>query len=191
MILFFDTETTGVPKNYKAPVSDVDNYPRLVQLGYILVSGGEELYSREFLIKPNGFEIPVEASNVHGITTEKATQEGHPVEHVLADFLYWADEASLLVGHNVQFDLNVIGAELWRMTGTNQLEGKPHVCTMMASIDFCQLPGKYGYKYPKLTELWRKLFGSDLPQTHTALDDIRHTLTCYNALIERGILAAQ
>ena len=34
MYLFFDTETTGLPKNWKAPVTDVNNWPRMVQLAW-------------------------------------------------------------------------------------------------------------------------------------------------------------
>lgn len=71
--IFFDTETTGVPKNYKAPSSNTDNWPRLVQLAWILTDDhGETINSGNLIVKPNGFTIPTEASRIHGITTEKA-----------------------------------------------------------------------------------------------------------------------
>ncbi len=34
--VFFDTETTGLPLNWKAPVTELENWPRLIQLAYIV-----------------------------------------------------------------------------------------------------------------------------------------------------------
>lgn len=190
MILFMDTETTGVPKNYKAPISDVENYPRLVQLGYIIVANGEIIHQNEDIIKPDGFDIPVEASNVHGIATERALAEGANIIDVLDEFEFWAKQCDTVVGHNVSFDVNVVGAEYWRLYGKSPLDGKNTVCTMMSSIDFCNLPGKYPGKpkYPKLAELYRVLFQKEMGEAHTALQDISNTVLCYNALVERGII---
>ena len=70
--LFFDSETTGKPKRYDAPMTDVDNFPRLVQLGYIVMKDGEVVKQDEFIVKPDGFTIPEEVSKIHGITQEKA-----------------------------------------------------------------------------------------------------------------------
>ena len=87
MYLFFDTETTGLPKNWKAPVTDLDNWPRMIQIGLTLCNDeGERVDSAEFIIKPDNFIIPTEASNVHGITTEKAIEEGVELDDVLNKF---------------------------------------------------------------------------------------------------------
>mgnify|MGYP000716491821 CR=1 FL=1 len=87
MYLFFDTETTGLPKNWKAPVTDLDNWPRMIQIGWTLCNEeGERVDSAEFIIKPDNFIIPREASNVHGITTEKAEEEGVELDFVLNKF---------------------------------------------------------------------------------------------------------
>jgi DNA polymerase-3 subunit alpha len=73
MFLIFDTETTGLPKNYKAPVSDSDNWPRMVQLAWQLHDvDGKLITAKNFIVKPNGFDIPIGVSNIHGITTERA-----------------------------------------------------------------------------------------------------------------------
>lgn len=190
MILFFDTETTGIPKNYNAPISDVENYPRLVQLGYVLVDNGNILHSDEWIIKPDGFDIPVEASNVHGVTTEKAIKEGSPINSALVEFKFWLDNCDTIAGHNVHFDEMVVGAEWWRLYQTDPFEGKKRICTMMSSIEFCGLPGKYPgkLKYPKLAELYFALFNKEMGHAHTALADIENTVACYNALVERGII---
>ena len=82
--LFFDTETTGLPKKYDAPSSDLDNWScRLVQLPWIMKDENQTLLSQgDFIIKPEGFEIPKESSNVHGITTEIALEKGKDLKKV-------------------------------------------------------------------------------------------------------------
>lgn len=187
--LFFDTETTGKPKDYKRPMTDVDNWPRLVQLGYLWMrDDGKVIDENEFIIRPDGFFIPEEVSRIHGITTEKALLNGVLIENVIDHMRGMFTMCDVVVGHNVSFDINVLGAEFVRQGRENPFEGKAIIDTMTAATNYCQIPGAYGYKWPKLTELWRKLFGTELPQTHTALDDIKHTADCYFALVERGVI---
>lgn len=188
MNLFFDTETTGVPKRYNAPVSDVENYPRLVQLGFVVTNGREILLEQEFIIKPVGFEIPEQASAVHGISTERALREGVDIQEVLETLEFWITNCDVIVGHNVSFDMSVVGAEFWRLHQRNPFDGKDFVCTMKSSTEFCQLPGGRPFKYPKLFELYKKLFDKDMGAAHTALQDIQNTVDCYFALVERGII---
>ena len=87
MYLLFDTETTGLPKNWKAPVTDLNNWPRLVQLAYLFYdNNGNEISAGNHIIKPDGFIIPTDASRIHGISTEKAIQEGKTLLIVLQEF---------------------------------------------------------------------------------------------------------
>lgn len=189
-IIFFDTETTGVPRNYNAPASDVDNWPRLVQIGWIVFDEGTYVGHKEYIIKPDGFTIPEDVSKVHGITQERALAEGVNLKDVLTEFeQQWLNPSDLIVGHNISFDINVVGAEFHRMFGRNPLENKPFICTMKSGTNFCQLPGAYGrYKWPKLHELYFKLFGREMGAAHTALQDIKNTSDCYFAMVERGII---
>lgn len=109
MFLIFDTETTGLPKDYNRPVTDSDNWPRLVQLAWQLHdSNGKLLSSQNFIVKPDGFTIPFNTAKIHGITTERALQDGHPLAEVLAAFETDRVRAKYAVGHNVEFDVNVI-----------------------------------------------------------------------------------
>lgn len=188
MNLFFDTETTGKHLKWDQPYSNVDNFARLVQLGYVVTNGREILVEQEWIVKPEGFEIPSEASNVHKITTEHALIVGVPVKNVLDDFAFWVENCDVLIGHNISFDLGTVGAEYWRIYQKNLFEGKDVVCTMKGSTDFCKLPGGRPFKYPKLHELYTKLFSREMGAAHTALQDIKNTVDCYFALIERGVL---
>lgn len=189
MILFFDTESTGLPKNYKAPVIDLENWPRLVQVGWVCyLDDGTLLEQHEHIIKPVKFKIPPEASDIHGITQAVAIKQGEDLKIVLTAFAWRVHFADTLVGHNIDFDDHVLGAEFLRTSITHAMDRRPKVCTMKSSTSHCSIPGTYGPKWPKLTELYSKLFGEELAQTHTALDDIKATAACYFELIRLGVL---
>lgn len=185
---FFDTETTGLPKDYRAPSTDVDNWPRLVQLSWILMDEKRELSRGDFIIRPDGFEIPREASDVHGITTERAIKEGLPSKAAVYYFLGAARCADVLVGHNVGFDVNIVGAELVRAYGKDYILGMKTQDTMLASVDFCAIPGKRGFKWPKLIELYTKLFGKGFEDAHNSMADISATEECYWELVKLGLI---
>lgn len=113
MYLFFDTETTGLPRNWKAPVTDLNNWPRMVQIAWILCDAkGNRIESDDYIIKPENFVIPQDASRVHGITTERAINEGESLENVLNNFNRLVGQSSFIVAHNVSFDEKILGAEL-------------------------------------------------------------------------------
>jgi DNA polymerase III epsilon subunit-like protein len=125
MILFFDTETTGLPKNWKAPVTDLDNWPRLVQLAYLVYDfDGNLIHSCNEIVKPNGFTIPLDASNVHGITTDIANQRGSKIEEVFELFSIHLKRAKVIVAHNMAYDEKIIGSEMIRLGLENILDSK-------------------------------------------------------------------
>ena len=180
MILFFDTETTGLPKNWKAPVTDLDNWPRLVQLAYLVYDfDGNLIHSCNEIIKPNGFTIPMDASKVHGITTDIANQRGSNIEEVFELFSIHLRRAKVVVAHNMAYDEKIIGSELIRLELENTLDSKEKICTMESTVDLCKIDGPYGYKWPKLEELHRFLFNHDFEGAHDALADIQATAKCF------------
>ncbi len=189
MYLFFDTETTGLPKNWKAPVTQVDNWPRLVQLAWALYDNeGNLMAQNDQIIKPVGFRIPIGASRVHGISTERAMAEGEDLMDVLTDFEQKINQSTHLVAHNMSFDEKIMGAEFLRNGFRNSIPSKNTICTMKASTDFCQIPGNYGYKWPKLEELYDRLFGESFSDAHNAAADIAATSRCFWELKRIGIL---
>ncbi|HIF15529.1 MAG TPA: 3'-5' exonuclease [Bacteroidetes bacterium] len=189
MYIFFDTETTGLPKNWKAPVEDLDNWPRLVQLAWIIYDDNKALVSsEEHIVYPSGFQIPEAASNIHGITTHKAILEGKNLDFVLDRFYTDLKACSHIIAHNLNYDINIMGAELLRNNKQNILPGKKGICTMLSSVDFCALPGKYGYKWPSLSELHIKLFNKDFENAHDAMSDIKATADCFFALEEKYVI---
>ncbi len=189
MYLFFDTETTGVPRNYKAPVSDLKNWPRLVQIAWLLTDAeANEVSSAEYVVRPEGFVIPKDAAKIHGITTELALRNGVDLALVLAEAAATIKRASVLIAHNMKFDEKILGSEFLRAGHTNFVESRGRKCTMQAATNYCRLPGPYGYKWPTLQEFHMKLFSEPFEGAHRALVDVRACARCYFELKRRKIV---
>lgn len=181
MYFFFDTETTGLPLNWNAPVSDLNNWPRMIQVGYIIYDlEGNHIETKEYIIRPENFEIPEESSNIHGITTDKALAEGIELSIVLNELYQKITSSTIVVAHNISFDEKILGAEFLRKNLNNVLDIKRKICTMKSSVNYCAIPNQYGkYKWPKLEELHKKLFNKNFDNAHNALADIQATADCF------------
>jgi DNA polymerase III subunit epsilon len=189
MYLFFDTETTGLPKNWKAPVNDLTNWPRLVQLAFLCFDGnGNKISGGDFIIKPEGFTIPSDASLIHGISTERALRDGEKLSDVLQHFQSLINQSDVLVAHNMSFDEKIVGAEFLRIGMQNSISSKRKICTMISTTTFCAIDGPYGYKWPKLSELHFKLFGENFEEAHNAAVDIHITAKCFWKLVEAKVI---
>ena len=194
MFLFFDTETTGLPANYKAPVTDVLNWPRLVQLAIELWNDkGEFQFAYNQIILPLGFEIPEKASAIHGITTQIAREKGIFLQRAMMEFSWMTQLAQYIVGHNLAYDRSIVSCELFRCGMENILAPAlpaKQICTMDASKEFCSIPfpDGTGCKWPKLNELYFKLFGRDFENAHDAKNDVHATAECFFELIKRKII---
>jgi len=189
LYLFFDTETTGLPGDQYAPASDTTNWPRIVQIAWALIDEDENLSSAQsFLVRPDGFEIPADATSHHGITTEAARLNGVEILDALVAFRKDANCAQTVIAHNIPFDVGVVGAEFARAYLKNPLAGMVEHCTMRYATDFCQLKGRGGYKWPSLTELHNHLFGADFDSAHDATADVRACAKCFFELKRRGVV---
>lgn len=192
MFIIFDTETTGLPKNFNAPVSDSANWPRMVQIAWQLHDAkGNLIEAHDFIVKPEGYEIPYNATKVHGITNEKANKEGVELTWLLHKFNEGLDKADFVVGHNIQFDLNIVGAEYHRKQTETPMFDKTPVDTMDSSISYCQLPGGKGggYKRPNLTELHFTLFKERFDEAHNATADVEATARCFLELLRLQVIS--
>ena len=192
MYLIFDTETTGLPKNKLAPLTDFDNWPRMVQIAWQLHDGTGKLLSNENLIvKPDGYTIPFNAEKVHGISTQRALEDGLPLDEVLDRFTEDLNKARLVVGHNIlDFDIKIIGAEFLRREKENALAQKNALDTQIESTQYCALPGGRGgqFKWPSLLELYKKLFSEGFGDAHDAAYDVSANARCFFSLIKENII---
>lgn len=191
MFLIFDTETTGLPRNYNAPLSDSDNWPRMVQIAWQLHDNkGNLLQHDSIIVRPEGYTIPFNAVQIHGITNERALEEGQDLKGILGRFMGAVRDCNYLCGHNVEFDINIIGAELLRCGLPNVFEGKGVIDTKNdQTTEFCAIPGGKGgkFKWPTLTELYRKLFNDTFAEAHNAAFDVTATAKVFFEIVKRGI----
>ena len=207
MFIIFDTETTGLPKDFGAPISSTENWPRCIQLAWQLHDfSGKLVEIKNYIIKPNGFTIPYNSEKIHGISTERAILEGHQLDYVLKEFLSSLKKSKFLIGHNISFDINVIFSEFYRLNQIFLIEKKDKrklvvknnefvwetLDTMSEnSANYCQIPGgRFGkFKFPKLTELHVKLFGNDFSEAHNASVDVAATARCFFELLRLKIIS--
>ena len=192
MYLVFDTETTGLPLNYKAPLTDFNNWPRMVQLAWQIHDvKGDLIEVKNYIVKPDGFTIPYNSEKIHGISTELANKKGIPLDEVLTLFTNALKNASYIIGHNISFDNNIIGCEFLRSNMPNILTEKISVDTKEEATEFCQLPGGRGgkYKWPNLSELYVKLFNESFAEAHNASADVEATTRCFLELLRKEIIS--
>src|SRR5690554_6226466 len=195
MYLIFDTETTGLPKNFRAPVSDTDNWPRCIQIAWQLHDeDGKLIEHQDYIIKPEGFNIPFDAEKIHGISTELAQKEGLPLAEVVERFIAALGKAKFVVGQNIEFDLNVMGSEFYRMGIEDPFQRLSvlDTCTEITA-QLCQIPGGRGgrFKLPTLTELHEFLFDATFAEVHNATADVEATTRCFLELVRRQIFTAE
>ena len=191
MFLIFDTETTGLPRNYNAPLTDFDNWPRMVQIAWQLHDAkGNLLQNDSIIVKPEGYTIPFATIQIHGITNERANEEGQELKNTLQKFIDIVGQTNYLCGHNIEFDINIIGAELLRCGLPNVLVGKAFIDTKNdQTTEYCAIPGGRGgkFKWPTLTELYQKLFNKGFDEAHNAAFDVAATTKVFFEIIKRGI----
>jgi DNA polymerase-3 subunit alpha len=190
MYIIFDTETTGLPRNWNAPITDTSNWPRVVQIAWQVHDDmGRLVENMDFLIRPDGFDIPFDAERIHGISTELAQQFGDPLEDVLMLFNKALEKADFVVGQNVGFDINVLGCEFVRLDLSSKMAEMPvlDTCTEVTA-ELCKLPGGRGgrFKLPTLTELHQFLFHVPFSEAHNATADVEATTRCFLELIRLG-----
>jgi DNA polymerase-3 subunit alpha len=195
MYLIFDTETTGLPRSWSAPITDTDNWPRCIQIAWQLHDDmGNLIDHQDYLVKPEGFNIPYDAERIHGISTELAMEQGIELSEVLEKFNIALSKTKFIVGQNLGFDVNIMGCEFHRMNVQSEMNEIPvlDTCTEVTA-SLLQLPGGRGgkYKLPTLTELHEYLFNVPFSEAHNATADVEATTRCFLELIKREVFTKE
>ena len=177
MLLFFDCETTGLPRIRFFSPEVADEWPHIVQLAWACYDAlGNAGEVRCYIVRPDGFEIPPDSTRIHGITDAHARRVGRDLVEVLDEFLAEVNAPSTtLVAHNFDYDRGVIGAELVRTGKPLGFLELPGVCTMKETTELCALPrpgGGSGHKWPTLDELHHYCFGYSYEGAHDAGRDL-------------------
>jgi DNA polymerase-3 subunit epsilon len=190
MLLFVDTETTGLPKSAS---NDFERWPRVVQLAWSLYDhDGIRESVNSFIIYPTDFLIPQDAASIHGITTDRAKKEGVSLHKVLPQFNSDVEKATTIIAHNLDFDLLSVNTEFMRCKLETNLLKKQKFCTMKTQkiVSYCKClsPSGNGYKWPKLNQLHLHLFGTEFTDSHNAIADVEACAKCYFELRKRGVI---
>ena len=201
--IVFDTETTGLPsKNAKLSLTDL--WPYVVQFSYIIYESETNcLEKKDYIVQiPSDIVMNNENIAIHGITNEMSQIKGVKINNVIEEFINNIEGSDLIIGHNLEFDLNILKVELLRMireTNDEKIKQKyqdklnilyfydKYFCTMQNSINVCKLPSPYKkykdqFKYPRLDELHNHLFGFKPTNLHNSLNDVNVTFRCFYKL---------
>lgn len=191
-VLVFDTETTGLPLDQNAPLTNSAKWPYIIQLSFIVFdTETKEIleYSDRIIRLDASVFISPESIAIHKITRERSQAEGIDITQALDHLAENMSEVDIIVAHNLLFDKRMLMVELYRNKMKSFLYINnlpiPEYCTMKRTTALCQLPtinkktGETYNKYPTLTELHHHLFCRKPRGTHNAIADVMICLRCY------------
>lgn len=191
-VMIADTETTGFASKKQPGQDRLENWPRMVQLAYELhdLKAGQwsKTKSVDYIVYPDGYEIPEFVTEIHGISTERAKKEGKSLLSVMDVFEADLLNCDVVAFHNSGFDMNVLDSEGYRVHDVPYIWPKV-ICTKKETAHWCNFKNKKGAsKQPKLKELHNKLFGYDFENAHNAAIDVAVTANCFFESVRRGII---
>lgn len=202
-LLVFDTETTGLPKSKIINPVMFHLWPHIVQFSYIIydTDSNAVLKTSDFVVKvPPNVVISEESIKIHGVTNEMSQTTGIEIGKALEEFYKDILKVDVIIGHNIQFDINMLKIELLRLIETANLSNlKIRMykdilyqvtyiirvrCTMEETKTFCNIltqskKGESYVKFPSLLELYQKLFAETPHNLHNSLHDVLVTLVCF------------
>jgi len=193
--LFFDCETTGLPKYRNGDINDFSNWPYIVQLAWSVFDESGKIISLDSYIIKQNVIIPPEVIRKHGITNQRMKAEGVSPSVVFGKIADAIGKIDFLVAHNISFDFPILSCELKRNKILSNIDNCLQICTMRSGMEFCGLQkSNGGLKMPKLSELVGCLFYNNpyisIDELHDASIDISLTAKCFFKLFDLGQLYA-
>lgn len=191
--LVFDIETTGLPKIKGAKPEDFSNWPRVVQISWLLLDADFRAVNSETHYLKQDQSIPPEATKIHKIDDTVIAEKGEEPKIVFERFLTDLKRTSFIVAHNIDFDAPIVESEFLRLGIKKPFKFLKKLCTMKAGTSFCSIPKPYGYgyKYPTLSELFHQCYFSqfnriEIEKLHDAQADTMITAKCFQELKKQG-----
>ena len=187
-IVVWDTETTGLPVNGWT----LEQQPYIIQFAGILGNidkNGKftEEMRKNILVKPP-ISIPFSSSQVHGIY-DRDVAEKPAISEEIDTIIRFLNSAEMVVGHNIEYDEQVLRYELERLGKKGEYTPLGSICTMRSATEYCKLPGRgFAYKPPKLAELHRFLFDEWFEGAHDAMIDVEATLRSFTELVKKKVV---
>lgn len=190
MFLLFDVSTNGKPKNWKAHFTDTFSWPKLLHITWLLYDKkGDLIQEADYLINPLSMELDPTALRLSGLTEEQLQKDGVDIKKALAEFCIAVEKSMYIFAFNLQYNENVVLAELYRNNMDHKYMQAERFCLMRESTYFCRIPGRDGgFKWPTLTELHSKLYKVGYEGAGNASKDIMAISRCFNKLLSLGQL---
>lgn len=184
-LLFVDTETSGLPKDWSKPYSVRGNWPHVVQVAWVLYTReGRKLKEENYYIRASDYEVSPTSQRIHGLSDDFLRENGKDRNSVMqllhADLIRYQP---LVVGHFMQLDYHMLGLSFYRSGLDNPLPKLPHFCTMQATAHFIR---ESRHRHLRLGELYMRLFQTPLQDEHNALSDASATAVCFFELWKKG-----
>jgi len=184
LLVFFDTETTGLIE-WKIP-SDDPIQPHVVQLAAIVVDEitRKTVHGMEVIVSPDGWDIPQDVVDIHGITSEYAKRVGIPEQKAVALFLsLWNHNKR--IAYNTTFDNRIIRIALKRYFSEKAMDSwktTKYECAMIKAQK------AMGGQRKKLVVAYEHYFGKPFENAHSAMDDVIATKDLYFAIQDKQVL---
>jgi len=193
IFFLFDLETNGLPYLSSMDYKFVNNWPHTVQICWgLYTESGRNISFHNYILKPINFRIDRDSTKIHGITQSVAQRRGVKFNEIIDDLEEDLQQSDFIVAHNLNFDRNTLLSEFTRSNRGDLVqlfENKRHICTMKESTRFCQIGSPTSrYKWPKLAELYEKLFNRKLRNAHDAEYDVKNLAKCFFELIKRDVI---
>lgn len=184
--IVLDTETNGLPYSFDERYTEIDNWPNIIQLAYYLCDKyGNIKAQKQFYISPENYDIDKKTLKLLNLDYSTLKDYSIPVELVLRQFEQDISNVKFIVGHNIQYDINVLKAEFLRSYDRElNLDTKKTFCTMMSSVNIPLVNNKLNGKYPKLKELYEILLKKEPLGLHNAMNDVEYTYKCFLQILQ-------
>lgn len=186
--LILDSETSGL-FDFKLP-ADADGQPRLAELSVITCDDEDPgvYIATHFYVKPDGWTLSPEMEAINGLTQALLDAEGVPVAEVLQFYVDRIDEGYVIAAYNAQYDTKVMRGELRRAGIPDRFETTPNICLMRASgtLGVQKADGKKGW--PKLSDTYRHITGTELVGPHRAATDTEAARVVFEHLVKVNAL---
>lgn len=198
--LFFDTETTGLPRDRRISAEkQKDNWPDMVSISWIIVEDETMISCESYIVRPDEWNIPQESTDIHGISHAFAKRNGHSITEVVERFAYDVEKCDYIIAHNLEFDKNVVdNACQWRiLEGPDRINWRKKICTAEYGKEITRIIAQNGrgrfFRYPKLSELYQFVMKKQPSLTlHNSLNDtmllaeLFFHLPIYKSIIGKG-----
>ena len=174
--LVFDLETDGLIEN--------ERIPNILQVSWSLIDKSGYSYKRKTELVNNGDNLN-KASSVNSIDIETLKLIGKPICEVLKEL--WRDlhDVSAIISHNTEFDISVLDHHMKECDLFFKFSSIPCLCTMKGGKNYLESINKEeNIKFPKLTELYYRLFDKSITPKHQAIFDKVLTSRCFVFMLE-------